>query len=140
MTPLTTLLHSSLDDALGVELSRLREQQLERILRPTGHRRGAIVETEHGPAVDFSSNDYLGLSGHPAVRDAAVQALSGYGLGATASRLVRGTTDLHTELERRLAAWLGVAGALVFSSGYLANIGALRVLAAPGTLVIDTGA
>ncbi|MEV1286381.1 8-amino-7-oxononanoate synthase [Micromonospora sp. NPDC049679] len=89
------------------------------------------------PVVDLAGNDYLGLSRHPAVVDAAARALTGYGLGATGSRLVRGSTDLHTELEGLLAAWLGAERALVFSSGYLANLGAVRALAQPGTLLIS---
>ncbi|MBB5872503.1 8-amino-7-oxononanoate synthase [Allocatelliglobosispora scoriae] len=88
--------------------------------------------------IDLAGNDYLGLAVHPAVIDAAVQTLRGYGLGATGSRLVRGTTDLHERLEAALADWMGADFALVYSSGYLANLGAIRGLALPGTrIVID---
>ncbi len=82
--------------------------------------------------IDLSGNDYLGLARSPEVAAAATQALDAYGLGATASRLVRGHTDLHAELETQLAALLGCEAALVFSSGYLANLGAVRALATPG--------
>jgi 8-amino-7-oxononanoate synthase len=115
---------------------RALEQQAAQRER-AGLRRSLRPRAAADRVIDLAGNDYLGLSGHPAVRDAAVQALSGYGLGATASRLVRGSTELHAELERRLARWLRAGGALVFSSGYLANIGALRGLAAPGTLVVS---
>jgi 8-amino-7-oxononanoate synthase len=71
------------------------------------------------------------------VLSAAAEALSGYGLGATGSRLVRGSTDLHRELEQRLADWLGTEAALVYSSGYLANLGAVRALAPAGTLLVS---
>jgi 8-amino-7-oxononanoate synthase len=89
------------------------------------------------PVVDLAGNDYLGLSRHPAVTEAAAQALTGYGLGATGSRLVRGSTELHQQLEKALAAWLGTARALVFSSGYLANLGAIRALVQPRTLLVS---
>ena len=64
---------------------------------------------------------------------AAREALSAYGLGATGSRLVRGSTDAHAELETALAGWLGAEAALVYSSGYLANLGAVRALVRPRT-------
>jgi 8-amino-7-oxononanoate synthase len=87
--------------------------------------------------VDLAGNDYLGLSRHPAVTGAAARALTGYGLGATGSRLVRGSTDLHATLETVLAEWLGAPRALVFSSGYLANLGAVRALVRPRTLLVS---
>jgi 8-amino-7-oxononanoate synthase len=108
--------------------SQLRAKAgLTRRLRP----RGAA-----DPVVDLAGNDYLGLARHPAVISAAGQALSEYGLGATGSRLVRGSTDVHRELEDALADWLG-ARALVFSSGYLANLGVVRALVQPRTLLVS---
>jgi 8-amino-7-oxononanoate synthase len=94
----------------------------------------------HGPAdgvVDLAGNDYLGLARHPAVISAAVQALQEYGLGATGSRLVRGSTAVHEELESRLADWLGARTALVYSSGYLANLGAVKALTGPRTVILS---
>ncbi|MFY1633040.1 8-amino-7-oxononanoate synthase [Solwaraspora sp. WMMB335] len=87
--------------------------------------------------VDLAGNDYLGLARHRAVATAATDALRRYGLGATGSRLVRGSTDLHAALEAELAGWLGAHGALVYSSGYLANLGAVRALAQPRTLLVS---
>ncbi|MEV4119611.1 8-amino-7-oxononanoate synthase [Micromonospora sp. NPDC049645] len=86
---------------------------------------------------DLAGNDYLGLATHPEVTAAATAALSAYGLGATGSRLVRGSTDAHRALEDDLARWLGTDAALVFSSGYLANLGALRALVQPRTLLVS---
>ncbi|MFK4243263.1 8-amino-7-oxononanoate synthase [Micromonospora chokoriensis] len=86
---------------------------------------------------DLAGNDYLGLATHPEVTAAAAAALSAYGLGATGSRLVRGSTDAHEALETELAQWLGTDRALVFSSGYLANLGALRALVQPRTLLVS---
>ncbi|MEU8243207.1 8-amino-7-oxononanoate synthase [Actinoplanes missouriensis] len=87
--------------------------------------------------VDLAGNDYLGLSVHPEVVAAAGAALSSFGLGATGSRLVRGTTGPHAELESALAGWLGAAGALVFSSGYLANLAVIRAVGAVCDLIVS---
>jgi 8-amino-7-oxononanoate synthase len=95
---------------------------------------------EHGPndqVVDMAGNDYLGLARHPQVIEATVQAVRAYGLGATGSRLVRGNTTAHVELENALANWLGMERALVYSSGFLANLGAIRALTTPETLIIS---
>ena len=101
---------------------------LTRTLRPRPA--GAAV-------VDLAGNDYLGLAVHPEVIAASVRALQAYGLGATGSRLVRGSTDAHTALETELADWLGTERALVYSSGYLANLGAVRALAGPEALLVS---
>ncbi|GGM27446.1 MULTISPECIES: 8-amino-7-oxononanoate synthase [Micromonospora] len=91
-----------------------------------------------GDAVtDLAGNDYLGLARHPEVTAAAAKALTEYGLGATGSRLVRGSTEAHQELESALADWLGTERSLVFSSGYLANLGAIRGLVRPRTLLVS---
>ncbi|MGN9765497.1 8-amino-7-oxononanoate synthase [Micromonospora sp. SD12] len=87
--------------------------------------------------VDLAGNDYLGLATHPEVTAAATRALSAYGLGATGSRLVRGSTDAHHALEDAVADWLGAERALVFSSGYLANLAAVRALVRPRTLLVS---
>ncbi|MDQ1727161.1 MAG: 8-amino-7-oxononanoate synthase, partial [Frankiaceae bacterium] len=86
--------------------------------------------------VDCASNDYLGLARHPRVLAAAGAALSVYGAGSTGSRLVTGTTGAHVELETELAAFVGTEATLVFSSGYLANLGVLQALAGRDTLVV----
>ena len=88
-------------------------------------------------ALDLAGNDYLGLSRSPQVLAAAAAALSTWGAGATASRLVTGTTPLHLELEQALAAHVGSQSGLVFSSGYLANLAVISSLAGPGSLVIS---
>jgi 8-amino-7-oxononanoate synthase len=89
---------------------------------------------------DLASNAYLGLARHPVVVAGAVSAATTYGAGSTGSRLVTGTTELHLSLEQALADFLSAESSLVFSSGYLANLGALTVLAGPGTLVVsDSG-
>jgi 8-amino-7-oxononanoate synthase len=116
---------------------------LARLARKAALRERAGLRRELRPRaaddglVDLAGNDYLGLSRHPEVLAAAAGALSRYGLGATASRLVRGSTEVHAALEEALAGLLGTGAALVYSSGYLANLGAIRALVRPGTLVIS---
>lgn len=103
----------------------------------TGLRRRLVPRAPDDHMIDLAGNDYLGLARHPRVVEGAVEALREYGLGATGSRLVRGTTDVHARLESSLASWLGAEAALVYSSGYLANLGALRLLAGPGSLIVS---
>ena len=85
--------------------------------------------------VSFASNDYLGLSIHPAVRAAAHEALERWGTGAGASRLVTGSRPIHTELEAMLAEWKGTDAALCFPTGFAANLGVLSVLGGPGVRI-----
>lgn len=91
-------------------------------------------------AINLGSNDYLGLSTHPDVVAGAQAAAAQWGGGSTASRLVVGTTQAHVDLENELADFLGFPAALAFSSGYLANVGAVTALAGRGDLIVsDTG-
>ena len=93
-----------------------------------------------GPMLDLAGNDYLGLARDPRVVARAVDAARRWGAGATGSRLVSGTTALHAELERELADFAGTEAALVFSSGYAANLGVLQALTDEDTLIVsDTG-
>jgi 8-amino-7-oxononanoate synthase len=92
---------------------------LRRVLRPRAAADGVL---------DLASNDYLGLSADPRVSEAAAEAARRWGAGSTGSRLVTGSTELHAELEAELAAFGRAPAALVFSSGYLANVGVLTAL------------
>ncbi|GGV88259.1 8-amino-7-oxononanoate synthase [Streptomyces massasporeus] len=89
------------------------------------------------PLLDLASNDYLGLARHPEVTEGAARAAGTWGGGATGSRLVTGTTELHAELERELADFCGFEAALVFSSGYAANLAAVTALAPHGSLIVS---
>ncbi|WP_131762725.1 aminotransferase class I/II-fold pyridoxal phosphate-dependent enzyme, partial [Actinomadura fibrosa] len=109
--------------------ARRAEAGLRRTLRPRPAGPGGLV--------DLASNDYLGLAGDPRLVAGAVAAAREWGTGSTGSRLVTGTTELHAELDRRLAAFTGSAAGLVFSSGFLANLGAVTALGGPGTLVVS---
>jgi 8-amino-7-oxononanoate synthase len=97
-------------------------------------RRAGLVRTlrprpADSPLLDLASNDYLGLARHPEITEAAAEAARRWGGGATGSRLVTGTTELHGELERELADFCGFESALVFSSGYAANLAAVTARA-----------
>ena len=83
------------------------------------------------------SNDYLGLASHPALFEAAIAAMSRYGFGSGASRLVSGTSPLHRELEQRIARFKKTEAALVFNSGYAANTGVIPAVAAEGDSIIS---
>ncbi|MFG2790224.1 8-amino-7-oxononanoate synthase [Streptomyces sp. NPDC048419] len=105
-------------------------------------RRAGLVRTLRprpagSPLLDLASNDYLGLARHPEVVEGAAGAARTWGGGATGSRLVTGTTELHTELERELADFCGFEAALVFSSGYAANLAAVATLAPHGSLIVS---
>jgi 8-amino-7-oxononanoate synthase len=107
-----------------------------------------VVEAEPGPValmegrerITLGSNNYLGLTGDPRVKEAARAALERYGTGLTGSRFMNGTTPLHLELERELADWMGTEDAIVYTTGYLANTGAIGTLLDPGdTVICDSG-
>ncbi|MGW6011837.1 8-amino-7-oxononanoate synthase [Streptomyces sp. NPDC055210] len=87
--------------------------------------------------LDLAGNDYLGLARHPEVTEGAARAARTWGGGATGSRLVSGSTELHAELERELAEFCGFESALVFSSGYAANLAAVTALAPHGSLIVS---
>jgi 8-amino-7-oxononanoate synthase len=103
-----------------------------------GLRRRLRVRGNDGDGLlDLASNDYLGLARHPDVVEAAARAAKEWGAGSTGSRLVTGSTALHAELEQELAAHAGAEAALVFSSGYLANAGAITSLSGPRALIVS---
>lgn len=102
-----------------------------------GLRRRLTPRAADDDVLDLASNDYLGLTRDPRVIAAAVEAAQRWGGGATGSRLVTGTTELHAELEQALAEHCGASAALVFSSGYLANLAAVTALAGEGALVVS---
>ena len=105
--------------------------------RAAGLRRALRPRPAVEPVIDLASNDYLGLAKDPRVIEGAVDAARTWGAGSTGSRLVTGSTELHTQLENELAAFCGAAAALVFSSGYTANLGAVTALSGPGALVVS---
>ena len=105
--------------------------------RAAGLRRSLRPRAAVAPELDLASNDYLGLAQHPAVIEAGVAALRTWGAGSTGSRLVTGDTELHQQFEQALADFVGAPAALVFSSGYTANLGAVVALSGPGSLLVS---
>ncbi|MDP9418334.1 MAG: 8-amino-7-oxononanoate synthase [Actinomycetota bacterium] len=114
------------------ELRRVAAQRAR-----SGMRRTLRPRAPQDALLDLASNDYLGLARDLRVTRAAVAAVRTWGAGSTGSRLVTGSTTLHSELEESLADFTGTAGALVFSSGYLANLAVLTALAGPDTVVVS---
>ncbi len=99
-----------------------------------------VVEMEGHARIMLGSNNYLGLTGDERVKQGALDALHRYGTGITGSRFLNGTLDIHVELERELAEWLGTEAALVFTTGHQANVGALGTILGPGdTVIADSG-
>jgi 8-amino-7-oxononanoate synthase len=125
------------DERVGAELEAVRAAgrwRSPRDLAPTG----AVTGTVDGrPVVTFASNDYLGLTHHPAVVAAAHAALDRWGTGTGASRLVVGSRPLHGELEAELAAWQGTEAALLFPTGFAANLGLLASLGGRGVTILS---
>ncbi len=116
------------------KLDELKAQHLLRHVR-TQAGVGGILETSEGRVLNFSSNDYLHLAGHPHVKKRAIEAVRQYGTGAGSSRLVTGSLPIHEELESRLAAFKGTESALLYGSGYMANAGVIPSLAGPDDII-----
>lgn len=105
--------------------------------RQAGLRRELRTRPAVATELDLASNDYLGLSQHPQVLEGGIEALRTWGAGAGGSRLVTGNTELHEGFEAALATFVGAESALVFSSGYTANLGAVVALSGPGSLLVS---
>jgi 8-amino-7-oxononanoate synthase len=118
-------------------LRELRESGLHRRLRLIEGAQGPRVLLDGEPVLLLCSNNYLGLADHPRVREAAAEAALQLGAGAGASRLISGNMSPHGKLEERLAAFKGYEAALLFGSGYLANLGTISALAGRGEVVFS---
>ena len=126
----------SLDEFALAKLGQLQRNNLRRTLVATTRVDGIWMERNGRRLLSFCCNDYLNLTHHPAVKEAAVAALRSYGVGAGASRLVTGNHPLFADLEARLARMKGTEAACVFGSGYLANLGIIPTLVGDGDLVL----
>ena len=125
---------SWLDDALAdLDARSLRRNLTER----HGPQRGDHIEIDGQLLVNFGSNDYLGLASDPTIIDAVRSALDNYGWGSGASPLVTGRSNLHAELERQLAEFEGAEAALLFPSGYAANVGTIGALAGNADVIFS---
>jgi 8-amino-7-oxononanoate synthase len=126
----------SLDQFAQGKLDELQRRHLRRALSDTYREDGIWVERDGRRLLSFSCNDYLNLTQHPAVKQAAMEALKVYGAGSGASRLVTGNHPLYAALEARLARIKQTEAAVVFGSGYLANAGIIPVLIGRDGLVL----
>ncbi len=119
---------SSFKDALERDLNTIDKVGLRRRLRSVENRSGATIYIDGRSIVDFSSNDYLGLAGDRRIAAAATEFLENHHTGAAAARLISGNTPEHLQLERDIAELKGSEASLLFSSGYVANLGAISAL------------
>ena len=122
---------------LQKRLDVLRAQNMYRRRRSVGSRQGRKIRVEGRKLLNFCSNDYLGLAGDARIAEAFKSAASRWGVGAGASHLVCGHTEAHEELEQALAEFTGRPRALVYSSGYAANVGVINALLSVGDLVCE---
>lgn len=122
------------------QLEAAREHDLLPYFRLLTSQAGPVVEMEGRRTIMLGSNNYLGLTGDERVKGAAREALETYGTGVTGSRLLNGTTPLHVDLERELAEWMGSEDAIVYTTGYQANLGCIGTILGPAdTVICDSG-
>jgi 8-amino-7-oxononanoate synthase len=124
------------DDELNLRLDALREQGLWRELSRVDSAQGPRIKIGGKMHLNFSSNDYLGLADHPALKEAAIKAVEKFGAGAGASRLICGSLAPFHELEETLAAFKGTEAALTFATGYAAAVGTICSLVGKDDIII----
>ena len=115
-------------DFLVQEINGLKEQGLYNNIRTIGSAQGARLTVDGKDVLNFCSNNYLGLANHPKIVEAAKEATKKYGVGPAAVRSIAGTTDLHVQLEQRLAKFKGAEDVITFQSGFTANLGTISAL------------
>ena len=126
-----------MDQFLKQEIERLKRLGLYRNLKKIVGHIDTTVSIDGKEVILLSSNNYLGIATHPKLKDAAVSALKEYGTGACASRLISGNMEIHEELEKRIAKFKECQSAIVFPTGYMANIGVITSLASKGDLILS---
>lgn len=126
----------ALDEVLQQKIALLAAKQKRRILAESGRNEGVCITRGGRRLVSFACNDYFGLTHHPEVIRAAAEALNTYGAGAGASRLISGNHPLYNALEKNLAKAKNAESAIVFGSGYLANIGVITALMGKNDLIL----
>ncbi len=123
-------------DFISDELKELKERALLRQMKTVEGPQEPYIQVHGKSYLSFCSNNYLGLTNHPRIKEAAIEAIQRYGWGAGASRLVSGNMTPHEELEKKIAEFKGTEAALLFPTGYMANLGALCALTGKGDVVI----
>ena len=124
-------------DFIERQLEEIRSRNLYRQLKVVDGEQDATVRLNGREVLNLSSNNYLGLANHPALKEAAREALDRYGCGSGASRLISGNMTAHEELEQRIARFKGTEAALVFNSGYQANVGIIATLVEKDDVVLS---
>lgn len=127
----------AVSDFIERSLEEIRSRNLYRQLQVVDGEQGPTVRLDGREVLNLSSNNYLGLADHPALKAAGKDALDRYGCGSGASRLISGNMALHEELERRIARFKGTEAALLFNSGFQANAGIIGALAGKGDAVFS---
>src|SRR6185436_4202511 len=122
---------------LDEALNDLRRQGLYRRLRVLDGEQAARTSVDHRQVVNLSSNNYLGLTTHPRLREWALEALQAFGVGSGSVRTIAGTMAIHMELERRLAEFKQVEAVVVFQSGFTANAGTVSAILTRDDVVIS---
>src|SRR3954452_4488303 len=122
---------------LDDEVAALKERHLYRALRVMSSAQGPIVSVDRKRLISLSSNDYLGLTHHPRLREAALQAVREYGVGSGAVRTIAGTMTIHEELEAELAEFKGTPAVLTFQSGFTANTGVIPTITGETDLIVS---
>src|SRR5512137_388155 len=122
---------------LGVELQSLREQGAALDIRVLGGAQGATADFDGRSVVNLSSNNYLGLTTHPKLKQRALEATERYGVGTGSVRPIAGTMELHEELERRLAEFKQTEAVVVFQSGFTANAGTVSSVLTRDDVVVS---
>lgn len=124
------------DLGLQKELEDLKEQGLFREMKEISGMQGPVVAIDDREVILLSSNNYLGLASHPEVIKAQIEAAKEFGAGASASRLISGNMALHERLEKKIADFKGTEAAIIFTTGYMANIGTISALVGEKDIVI----
>ena len=122
---------------LSSELQALRDQGLYRRLRVLDEEQKARTSIDHRSVVNLSSNNYLGLTTHPRLRERAIEATRRFGVGSGSVRTIAGTMEIHMELERRLAAFKRTEAAVVFQSGFTANAGTVSSILGRDDVIVS---
>src|SRR5437773_403432 len=122
---------------LATELDSLKQQGLYRHLRILEGEQRPVTTFDHRTVVNLSSNNYLGLTTHPRLREAALEATRKYGVGSGSVRTIAGTMEIHMELERRLAEFKRTEAVVVFQSGFAANAGTVAAVLSKDDVVVS---
>lgn len=136
MQSIQTQANPSPYDWIDDSLTAIHRAHWYRSVKTIMSQAGPVVELEGKSVLNFASNDYLGLAADPRLKQAAIDAINRYGTGSTGSRLTSGQRPIHQELETAIAQWKQTEAAIVFSSGYTANLGAITALVSAKDLIL----